>query len=159
MTSPLNSPLETAIRVLTILVEAFLSRLDINRLVLLDHGLLHSADLGGPASLHPPVPSRAGELGVKRQRIQLGIEVLVRAGLAHMEPRRDGIQFWAADGAKSFIGLFETDYAYALAARAAWVVSQFGALTDGDLRQAMRRAAGHWAEEFEHIQATAGNGA
>ncbi|MGL5824044.1 MAG: ABC-three component system middle component 2, partial [Nocardioides sp.] len=60
--TPLNGPLEVAVRVLMVLVEAFPEHLDLNRLVLLDHGLLHSADLGGPESLHPPVPIRAGEL-------------------------------------------------------------------------------------------------
>jgi len=86
VSSPLNGPLEVAVRVLTVLTVAFPARLDLNRLVLLDHGLLHSADLGGPKSLHPPVPLRSGELGMKRERIQHGMEVLLRAELAHMEP-------------------------------------------------------------------------
>ena len=61
MKTPLNSPLEVGIRVLMLLAEAFPAGLDLNDLVLLDHGLLHSADLGGPESLHPPLPIRAGE--------------------------------------------------------------------------------------------------
>lgn len=52
--SPLNGPLESAIRILTVLAEAYPRSLDLNRLVLLDHGLLHSEDLGGPrVSTHP----------------------------------------------------------------------------------------------------------
>ena len=82
MSNPLNSSLEVGMRVLMILVDAFPAHLDINRLVLLDHGLLHSADLDGPESLHPPIPVRVGELGVKRQHIEDGLHVMIRAGLA-----------------------------------------------------------------------------
>lgn len=85
MKSPLNSPLEVGVRVLMLLSEAFPAHLDLNRLVLLDHGLLHSADIGGPESLHPPLPIRAGELGVKRRTIEDGLELMTRAGLAQMD--------------------------------------------------------------------------
>ncbi len=151
MTTPLNGPLEVAIRVLMVLVETFPGHLDLNRLVLLDHGLLHSADLGGPQSLHPPVPIRAGELGVKRDLIRGGVEVLIRSGLAQMEARLDGFRFWASESAEGFARLLETDYARALASRASWVVDHFANLDDAELREAMRTVSGHWAEEFEHI--------
>lgn len=152
MTTPLNGPLEVAVRVLMVLVEAFPEHLDLNRLVLLDHGLLHSADLGGPESLHPPVPIRAGELGIKRELVQGGVEVLVRSGLAQMEARLEGFRFWASENAEGFAGLLETDYARALSARASWVVSHFADLSDDDLREAMRTVSGHWSEEFERVR-------
>jgi hypothetical protein len=60
--NPLNSPVETGVRVLMVLTSAFPEHLDLNQLVLLDHGVLHSADLGGPPSLHPPVPKSASVL-------------------------------------------------------------------------------------------------
>jgi hypothetical protein len=153
--SPLNGPLEVAVRVITVLTEAFPARLDLNNLVLLDHALLHSADLGGPESLHPPVPIRSGELGMKRERIQQGVEVLVRADLAHMEPTVDGIHFWASERAAGFIRLLETEYAQALIERATWVVEQFGDMTDTELRGAMRIVSGHWSEEFEQMDMSA----
>lgn len=152
VTSPLNGPLEVAVRVLMVLVEAFPERLDLNRLVLLDHGLLHSADLGGPQSLHPAVPIRAGELGIKRQLVHGGVEVLVRSGLAQMETRVDGIRFWAGESAEGFARLLESEYARALSSRASWVVSQFADLDDDAMRAAMRRVSGHWSEEFERVQ-------
>lgn len=152
MTTPLNGPLEVAVRVLMLLVEAFPEHLDLNRLVLLDHGLLHSADLGGPESLHPPVPIRAGELGIKRELVQGGVEVLVRSGLAQMETRLDGIRFWASESAEGFARLLETEYAHALSSRASWVVTHFADLSDDAMREAMRSVSGHWAEEFGHAQ-------
>src|SRR5690625_7831061 len=86
------------------------AHLDINRLVLLDHGLLHSADLNGPESLHPPIPVRVGELGVKRQHIEDGLHVMIRAGLAEMSPEDSGIEFWASESSESFLKLLESEY-------------------------------------------------
>lgn len=149
MVSPLNGPLETAVRVLTLLAEAYPDSLDLNQLVLLDHGLLHSEDLGGPASLHPPVPIRSSELGVKRHQLTLGLEVLTRVGLAEMGAVAGGVHFVAADGAHPFLSLLETPYARALAERARWAVGRFGGLSDGELRTAIRDVSGRWAEEFE----------
>ena len=151
MSSPLNGPLETAIRALTLLAEAYPRSLDLNQLVLLDHGLLHSEDLGGPPSLHPPVPIRSSELGVKRHQLTLGLEVLTRVGLADMSATTDGIHFTAAEGAYPFLSLLETSHARALAERASWVVDRYGDLSDAGLRDAIREVSGRWAEEFENF--------
>ncbi|MGL5826622.1 MAG: ABC-three component system middle component 2, partial [Nocardioides sp.] len=109
-------------------------------------------DLGGPESLHPPVPIRAGELGIKRELVKGGVGILVRSGLAQMETRLDGIRFWASENAEGFVGLLETEYARALSSRASWIVSHFADLSDADLREAMRIVSGHWAEEFERVR-------
>ncbi len=146
--NPLNSPLEVGIRVLMVLQEAFPERLDLNQLVLLDHSVLHSADLGGPESLHPPVPVRASELGVKRQSIEAGLEVMIRAHLAHVGVGDRGIEFWAGEAADGFTSLLETEYASRLSARAAWVVQHFGALDEQALRAALSSVVEHWSEEF-----------
>lgn len=152
MINPLNSPLEVGMRVLMILVEAFPARLDINRLVLLDHGLLHSADLNGPESLHPPTPVRVGELGVKRQHIEDGLHVLIRVGLAEMSAEDSGIEFRANESSESFLKLLEADYARTLQDRAHWIVQELGAVDDDRLRERMREISSHWAEEFEVMQ-------
>ena len=59
---PFNSPLETGLRSLAILEAAFPNRYDLQRLVEMDYLVVHSADVGGPESLHAPLPLRAGEL-------------------------------------------------------------------------------------------------
>ncbi|SFU01563.1 hypothetical protein SAMN05660657_04743 [Geodermatophilus amargosae] len=145
---PLNSSLEVGLRVLLILQNAFPEHLDLNQLVLLDHSVLHSADLGGPESLHPPVPVRASELGVKRQAIEAGLEVMIRAHLAHVGVGDGGIEFWAGEAADGFIKLLETEYAAQLSTRAAWVVQHFGTLDEQTLRAALSTVAQHWSEEF-----------
>lgn len=149
--SPLNSPLEVGLRVLMLLQEAFPLHLDLNQLVLLDHSLLHSADLGGPESLNPAVPIRAGELGIKREAIEAGLEVMVRAQLAHVGVGGGGIEFWASEAADSFTGLLETSYAGQLHLRASWVIDHFGALDEQTLRSGLSSVAMHWSEEFVPI--------
>lgn len=125
--------------------------LDINRLVLLDHGLLHSADLGGPESLHPPVPVRVGQLGVKRQHIEDGLDLLLRIGLAEMFAKDGGIEFCASDTAESFLRLLESNYVRALQQRARWAIAELGHIDDHNLRERMRKVFSHWSEEFEAI--------
>lgn len=156
MNNPLNSPLEVGMRVLMVLAEAFPAHLDINRL-LLDYGLLHSADLDGPESLHPPIPVRVGEFGVKRQHIEDGLNVMIRAGLAEMSAEDSGIEFWANESSESFLKLLESKYAHALYHRAHWVVEKLGAVDDARLLECMREIFSHWAKELEVMQLESGN--
>lgn len=157
MSNPFNSPLEVGVRVLMILVEAFPTRLDINRLVLLDHAVLHSADLNGPESLHPPVPIRVSELGLKRQHIEDGLRVMIRAGLAEMSAEDSGIEFCASESSESFLKLLESDYARVLHDRARWVVEELSTVDDRCLREWTREISSHWSEEFEVLQYESGD--
>lgn len=134
-----------------LLQEAFPQHLDLNQLVLLDHSLLHSADLGGPESLHPPVPVRASELGMKRESIEAGLEVMVRAELAHAGLGDGGVEFWASESADGFANLLETEYAGQLHSRAAWVINHFGTLDEQSLRAALSSVVTHWSEEFTPV--------
>jgi len=150
--TPLNSPLEVGIRALMLLSEAFPARLDLNRLVLLDHGLLHSADLGGPESLHPRLPIQAGELGIKRTTIEQGLQVMIRAGLVEMDVSEQGIHFAASERAYGFVNLLASEYAGGLHSRAAWIVDHFEDLSEPSLRDQMRGIFDNWSEEFEPLE-------
>ena len=152
MKNLLNSPLEVGMRVLTILVEAFPDRIDINHLVFLDYALLHSADFNGPESLYPPVPIRAGEFGMRRQRVREGLSVMVRAGLIHIETSERGVEFCANDGAENFLKLFESSYARSLQSRARWVVDGSRGSDYVYLREQMKKICSHWTEELETMQ-------
>jgi hypothetical protein len=156
MSSPLNSSLEVGVRVLMILNEAFPEHLDVNRLVLLDHGVLHSADLGGPDSLHPPLPIRVGELGVKRAVIEQGLQVMLRAGLVEMISKDSGIQFQASDRAFNFVSILDSDYAVALHSRVKWVLQYFTDLSEEAIRSQMRAIFDTWSEEFEAAESVTG---
>jgi hypothetical protein len=151
MKTPLNSSLEVGVRVLVLLLEAFPIPLDVNRLVLLDHGLLHSADLGGPESLHPPLPIRAGELGMKRRTIEEGLQLMIRAELVEMRSTEGGINYQASDKAYEFVSILTSAYAKSLHVRATWVIAHFENLNEASLREGMRVIADNWSEEFESL--------
>jgi hypothetical protein len=139
---------EVGVRVLIVLTEVYPEHLDVNRLVLLDHSLLHSGDLGGPESLHPSLPIRAGELGVKRTVIEQGLQVMLRAGLIDMSAAENGIRFQASDSAYSFVSILSAEHARLLRDRARWVVRHFRDLSDTALRARMRSIFTDWSEEF-----------
>lgn len=158
MRSPLNSPLEVGVRALMILTEVYPEHLDVNRLVLLDHGVLHSADLGGPESLHPELPVRAGELGVKRRAIEEGLRIMVRAKFVEMGSTERGIEFIASDNAYSFISVLASEYARTLRERVKWTCEHFIDLSEDALRREMRSIFSSWSEEFVPLDARTDGG-
>ncbi|GAB3455371.1 ABC-three component system middle component 2 [Actinophytocola sediminis] len=146
MSGPLNSPLEYGVRVLMMLTEAYPEQLDINHLVLLDHSVLHTAELGGPPSIHLSHPLHAGELGVRRASVEKGLQVMLRAGLVDMRASGDGILYEAGDEAHSFLSALSSSYIAELRSRSQWVVEQFGALSEEAIRQQTRAIFGRWFE-------------
>jgi hypothetical protein len=135
MRSPLNGPLEYGVRVLVMLTVAYPEQLDINHLVLLDHSVLHTADLGGPPSIHPDLPLHSGELGVRRANVEEGLRVMLRAGLIDMRTPSAGIRYQAGDEAYSFVSGLASSYIAELRDRTRWVVEQFGTLSEAQIRQ------------------------
>jgi hypothetical protein len=121
----LNGPLEVGIRQLALLDSAFPRALDLATLASLDHAVLHSADLGGPASLHPGVPNYRAEQVVKREFIEHGLQVMIRAGLVGVRISADGILYAATERANPFLGLLEARYLRDLRERADWVVGRY----------------------------------
>lgn len=146
--SPLNGPLEVGIRVLMVLTQAFPAELDINQLVLLDHFVLHSGDVGGPESLHPALPIRAGEIAVKRESIEAGVGLLLRLRLAELAVGLEGVRFHAGDGALHFVGVLGSSYSSRLRDRVAWVLANFPDLDETNLRQETKAVFDSWSEEF-----------
>jgi hypothetical protein len=92
-------------------------------------------------------------LGVKRRNIELGLQVMLRAGLVEIQPANDGISYRASDGAANFLALLESDYASQLDRVAEWVITTINDLQeDDDFRIYMANAVGHWpAELSDHI--------
>jgi hypothetical protein len=149
MIDPYNTPIEIGIRVLMLLSKYAPSGMDLDRLLLLDHGLLHSGDFGGPESLHPSVPLRSAELGVKRRNIELGLQVMLRARLVEISPNAGGIIYRASDEAASFLALMESQYVSRLDSAAEWVTTTFGDLhEDADFRARMAQIRQNWPSEF-----------
>ncbi|MEW1794078.1 ABC-three component system middle component 2 [Streptomyces niveus] len=123
--NPLNSPLEVGVRALALLSESHPEPLDLAELVLLDYALLHSGEFSGPPSLHPDLPGREGELGMKRTVLEQALLVLVRAGLAEIKAGPDGLAYLATGQGPAFVDVLQSSYAENLRQRAEWVVREY----------------------------------
>ena len=147
-----NSPLEAGIRALGILLPAFPQLLDFQRLVAFDHLVVHTGDIGGPESLHPPLPLRSAELTVRRTLVERGVLLMMSRGLIERIVDDTGISYRAGDLAQTFMSTLTTPYLTQLQERGKWVVSTFADLNDDGLRQTMNSFFGRWIEEFQATQ-------
>lgn len=144
----LNSPLELGIRTLVVLAASFPQDLDLDRLVLLDYCLLHSADLGGPDSVLPSVSTRSGELGIKRSVLEHGLQLMVRAGMVDVVSSAEGFTYRASEAAAPFLRLVNSPLLERLTQVAEWAVTNFGALAAEDIRERIRVIANQWSEQW-----------
>ncbi|MFB7666898.1 ABC-three component system middle component 2 [Kitasatospora sp. NPDC056138] len=142
--NPLNSPLEIGMRALVLLAESHPEPLDLAQITLLDYALLHSGEFNGPPSLHPDLPARSGELGMKRGLLEQALLVLIRAELARLEPAIDGLVYRATERGPAFVELLEAPYVERLRERAEWAVHQYA--PDADVRAATRALLNRPAE-------------
>lgn len=150
---PFNSPLETGLRSLAILEAAFPSRYNLQRLVELDYLVVHSADVGGPESLHAPLPLRAGELLVRRQLIERGLLLMMSKGLIERHAVSDGISYGAGEMASPYLASLTAPYTMQLRERARWLVGNFAGFSTEEIRRLIRGFFEHWTSEFETAKA------
>ena len=143
-----NNPIESAVRSLVLLVEAYPQTLDLQKLVYLDYLLVHSNDAGGPASLHPPTPQREGEIVVRRNLIEEGLKLLLVRGLIARNPTKEGFEYAASDEAGSIIGSLSTPYSQQLCERGAWVTTTFADRDVAWLNAFFKEHLGRWGTEF-----------
>lgn len=139
---PLSGPLEAAVRLLVITCTCYPEAYALDDLATLDHMLIHSADFGGPPSLHPASPARESELSVKRDLVGQGLRLLLRTGLVRMTFDGLSISYSASEDGPGFLSLLTTSYASSLVERAEWVcsVGPVGeARPDEQLRRALTR--------------------
>ena len=147
--TPFNSPLETGVRALTVLAELAPAALDLQRLVYFDYLVVHSADAGGPRSLHPNTPLRNGELLVRRAVIERGVLLMVGRGLIERRMETRGITYAATDEAAPFLDCLTSAYAGSLRQRAEWVIERFGQLDDDALKSFVDTNFERWTREFQ----------
>lgn len=147
-----NSPLETGIRSLAILVAGHPVAFDLQRLVELDYLVVHSGDADGPESLHAPLPLRAGELLVRRGLIETGLLLMISRDLVQRIPRETGIDYLASEKAAPFLATLAAPYTDRLRQRAEWAVGKFGMVSTDEIRQITQRFFERWSSQFQPIQ-------
>jgi hypothetical protein len=117
-----NSPLETGVRAVIVLDAAFPRCFDLAHLTWFDHLVVHTLDIGGPASLHPDIPQRTGELLVRRRLVEEGLNLMRRVHLVDSHVTERGIVYQAREEASAFTDSLRSNYARALMYRASWLV-------------------------------------
>ena len=156
--NPFNTPLETGIRAIAILVASFPKSLDLQYLVVLDHLVVHTGDLGGPDSLHPKLQSRSGELLVRRGVIERGLLLMISRGLVERIVSQNGFEYRAGDFAETFLNSLNSSYLNELQERSNWVVGKFGELSQTELQRSTNDVFNRWLNEFQAIQTPIGRG-
>ena len=133
-----------------LLSECYPLPLDLQRLVILDYLLLHSGDLpDGPESIHPPSPLRAGEVAVRRQLLEQGLQLFATKGLIAREINSFGIRYVADETAPMFLDALSSPYAGILRDRAAWANEKAGTLSDDAATNLLKKTTDRWRTEFE----------
>ncbi len=149
---PFNSPLETGIRSVSILVPSYPGAFDLQRLVAFDHLIVHTGDVGGPESLHPKLPMSSAELLVRRHIVERGLMLMISRKLVDRHVHEMGITYRAGELAETFLESMCTPYLVELRERASWVAEKFGNMDDEDFRAAMNNLFDRWIEEFQVVQ-------
>jgi hypothetical protein len=143
-----NGPLETGVRAVVILNACYPRALDTTKLTWLDHLVVHTADIGGPPSLHPDIPQRTGELLIRRRLVEDGLQMMRKLHMVTVSACEDGISYQASEGAAPFVEGLKTQYAGLLKARAEWLAIYF--LDNEDrLAELIEEKVGRWAVEFQ----------
>ncbi|MGO4724853.1 MULTISPECIES: ABC-three component system middle component 2 [unclassified Inquilinus] len=144
-----NSPLEAGIRAVVVLEHLRPETLDLAEMVLFDHVVVHTADLGGPPSLHPEVPGRKGELLVRRRLIEASLLLMQRCHLIDQESAEDGFVYRASEEAAAYVELLETDYSVQMKACARWLAEQVRSHSKAQFKRLVRERIGDWTEAFQ----------
>ncbi len=142
-----NGSVETGVRSLLILEACYPAALDLDTMSLFDFFVVHTADIGGPVSLHPAIGSRVGEYHVRRRVIQDGLGLMRRASLVDVVEANDGVRFAASEDAPAFVRLMGTDYNRDLLDRSKWLAEQWREIGDEFLTR-LRASIERWSLEF-----------
>src|SRR5690348_380749 len=105
-----NGPLEAGLRLVALLGAAYPRGFDLQRLTAFDYLLVHTGDIGGPSSLHPPAPLQSAEILVRRKLLERGLLLMMTRDLIEREANSKGIRYSAGDNAAPFLASVESDY-------------------------------------------------
>jgi len=148
-TALFNSPLETGVRSVIVLDATFPRCFDLAHLTWFDHLVVHTGDIGGPASLHPDIPQRTGELLVRRRLVEEGLTLMRRVHLVDAHATQRGIVYEAREEASAFTDSLRSNYARALKRCASWLTDYLSRVPDEDIEALIARRIDRWAVEFQ----------
>ncbi|TRX34978.1 threonine transporter [Flavobacterium sp. ZT3R18] len=136
--NPFNNSVESGLRILTILNEAFPKSFDLQNLVYLDYLTIHSGDIDKTTnSLHPAVPYRSGEIMIRSSIIEKGLNLFISKKLIEKLYNQNGIEYKATENAMPFLESLEENYSINLQENASWTVNNFSNHTKQELKTIM----------------------
>src|SRR6185436_18072872 len=144
-----NGPLEAGLRAVALLGAAYPRYFDLQRLIAFDYLLVHTGDIGGPESLHPPAPLQSAELLVRRKLVEQALLLMMTRNLVEREVSPDGIRYRGGENAAPFLSMVESEYLVALLERAVWLVDVLADHSEHEFQDIMRRFFDRWVEEFQ----------
>ena len=156
MNSVFNSPLELGMRMVYLLFALYPRKVDIQRLVYFDYAAIYSADLGGPVSLHTPVPLRGGEYTSRREVIEEGLYLMASRSFVEVTADESGISYSVGENGPSLVGLIGGYYSKELAPRCKWVADNLGDKSIKELERLFGLNGALWGAEFVTMDRAAG---
>jgi len=150
-----NTPFETGLRSVVILTTCYPDMLGLNRLVVFDHLVVHTKDVGGPDSMHPKDRSRAAEILVRRGLVDSGLSLMQTRALVARLVTPLGFRYRAGEEAGSFVDMLSSTYVTALKERAAWLIDHIHPKSDAALAELVQTRMDEWEPEFQAGQVQA----
>lgn len=148
-----NSPFELGLRMVYLLSAIHPHGADLQKLVLLDYAIIYSGDLGGPRSLHTPVPFRGTELLSRRELIEQGLYLMSTRGLVDATMDASGITYFAGPSALTLVGSLTSPYFLQLEERCRWATTTFFGKNSADLVADFAEQGHLWGAELEATMA------
>lgn len=144
-----NSPFELGVRMVYLLSSLQPAGADLQKLVLLDYAIVYSDDLGGPPSLHTPVPHRGCEYLSRRDLIAQGLYLMSTRGLVAVAIDETGITYFAGHAARAMVRALTSPYLRELDGRCRWAAVAFSALDSQEMTRRFAQQGHLWGAEFE----------
>lgn len=144
-----NSPFELGVRMVYLLNSLQPAGADLQKLVLLDYAVVYSDDLGGPPSLHTPVPYRGSEYLSRRDLIAQGLYLMSTRGLINAAMDETGITYFAGDAARAMVGALTSPYLRELEGRCRWAAAAFAEFNSWQMTEKFAQQGHLWGAEFE----------
>mgnify|MGYP000463756990 CR=1 FL=1 len=147
---PFNNKVETALRMLCILNEAFPLSFDTQHLIYLDYLSVHSGDVDSEEeSLHPPVPDRIGEIFIRRTIIEEGLSLLLSYNLIKRVYSLEGIKFQASETATPFLEALTSLYYHKLLEKVRWVIDNYSQLKIDEIELLLKENIESFKNKFD----------
>ena len=148
MNEVFNTPFELGVRMVYLLMALYPRKVDLQRLIYFDYAAIYSSDLGGPDSLHTPVPLRGGEYASRRAVIEEGLYLMASRSLVNVDAGSSGISYSLGENGPALVGLIGGEYPRALYQRCQWVAKTLGDKDDKSLENMFGTRSVLWGAEF-----------